>query len=262
MNSMRQRFLLAGCLLLLASCHRVAQVEEGTRLGRGRSVHVEVRESFVSQGCDAPEQVLACLIWAKRTREDLDAREEALRTGFVREGDKTISPGIKKVGDKWVRSNVEDLVPTIAVVEPPILIVVRRNSRAGFSRGVRTSFPQLSEDSCVLQMKTELLHGEHVWASYEAAAEPFSESLVIDGKERRLDAGRVFLADFASQLVGVRRVDGGTRVLEEACESLASDPVPDQQQRECLQSTLRRLAARDETIRQFVGGALRVTRRD
>ena len=133
--------------------------------------------------------------------------------------------------------------------EAPILIVMRGYSKGG-SWGVQRSSSPREKD------RIELTRGDEVWAAYEVTAEPFTESVMLAGKEQGLDAGRVLLADFASESVRVQQIEGGDPELAEARDALADDPVTYKEVQRQLRSTLRQLANHNETVREFVGDAL------
>ena len=79
---------------------------------------------------------------------------------------------------------------------------------------------------------------------------------MLDGTEQGLDAGRVVLADFASEPVRVQQIEIGGPEVAEAREALADDPVSSKEVQRQLQKTLRQLANQNETVREFVGDAL------
>jgi len=78
---------------------------------------------------------------------------------------------------------------------------------------------------------------------------------MLAGKRQSLDAGCVLLADFASEPVRVQQIDVGRPELAEARDALSGNVVPTKQVRRQLQSIVRGLAKRDETVREFVGDA-------
>ena len=99
---------------------------------------------------------------------------------------------------------------------PPILIVMRGYGGSwGFQRSSSPREGLFPED------RIELTRGDEIGAAYEVTAEPFTESFMLAGKEQGLDAGRVLLADFASEPVRVRQLDIGDRELAEARDALA-----------------------------------------
>ena len=223
--------IVASCVgLLLTSCRQAAEVDSGPHLGRGVSVHSWVRQMLVSEQLDGPGHVLACLVWATREREDLSEVPDPMQGPRPSEG-----PLFKSAD------------------EAPILIVMRGYPERA-SWGHQTSPPP--PEGPVLRHRTELLRGDEVWAAYEVTAEPFTESFILAGKQQGLDAGRILLADFASEPVRVQQVEVGGRELAEARDALADDPLTGKEVGRQLRYTLRQLANRNETIREFVGDAL------
>ena len=235
--------------LLLTSCHQAAQVDKGPRLGRGVSVNCSMRQMPVSEKLDGPGHVLACLVWAERLREDVSAMDDVRKKGHSEdEQGKGIS------WDTSVGTTGAEFVLTQDTAEPPILIVMRGYSKGG-SWGVQHSFLS-REGPHILKARTELARGDEVWATYKVTAEPFTESFVLAGKEQGLEAGRVLLADFASEPVRVRQLDIGDRELAEARDALADDPRTLEDVQRQLRSTLRQLLNHNRTVREFVGDAL------
>ena len=203
----------------------------------------------VSRQLDGPGHVLACLVWAERLRENVSEMESVREKGYSEdEQGKGIS------WDTSVGTMGAEFVLTENTAEPAILIVMRGYSK-GRSWGSRFSYSP-REGPEIAKGKIELTRGDQVWAAYEATAEPFTESFMLDGKELGLDAGRVVLADFAGDSVRVQQIEIGGPEVAEAREALADDPVSSKEVERQLQTTLRQLANQNETVRAFVGDAL------
>ena len=228
---------------------RMTEAEQGLRLGRGVSVHLRVRQMPVSRQLDGPGHVLACLVWAERLRENVSEMESVREKGYSEdEQGKGIS------WDTSVGTMGAEFALTENTAEPAILIVMRGHSK-GRSWGGRFLYSP-REGPEIAKGKIELIRGDEVWAAYEATAEPFTESFMLDGKELGLDAGRVVLADFAGDSVRVQQIEIGGPEVAEAREALADDPVSSKEVERQLQTTVRQLTKKNETVREFVGDAL------
>ncbi|MHB9082078.1 MAG: hypothetical protein ACYC3X_31835 [Pirellulaceae bacterium] len=236
--------IAALCIGFLLRSYRLADnAESGPRLGCGKSVSVRVGQSHISEQPRGAGDIFACLVWAERLREDLSEIQRP-------------RVGIKRVGSKVYPANAEDLISLKTAAELPLLVVGRVDPKWSSYGEQYFSTWSSPQGGYILMDRTELGRGGEVWATYEATAEPFTESFMLDGNKRRLDAGRVFLADFTSQPVRVQQLDIGDQQLAEARDALTGNTAFLKQERRYLQLTLRQLADHNATVRQFVGGAL------
>ena len=231
--------IIAFCsCFLFASCRRADEVEDLPRVGQGVSVDVRAHQQPISEPFDEPSEVFTAIIWTDWWRENLNGTQDPAEPQI---GGASYPPG---AGD----SRIPDGVPM-----PPILVVVRGYPKWG-SHGVRYE-PSITDNGYVHEAAIKLCRDDHVWATYEAKAEPFTESFVLAGKEQYLDDGRLLLVDFASDPVHVHQIANMGAELAAARDTLSEDPLPPKEERRRLQEVVRRLARQDETVRDFLRDA-------
>lgn len=217
----------------------VDQLGGDVAIGQGVSVDVRARQQPISESFDEPSEVFAALIWTDWWRANLNGTQDPAGPQI---GSASYPPG---AGD----SRIPDAVPM-----PPILVVVRGYPKWG-SHGVRYE-PSLTENSYVHKAAIKLCRDDNVWASYEAKAEPFTESFVLAGQEQHLAAGRLLLVDFAREPVQVHQIANLGSELAAARDALSQNPLPPKEERGRLQAVVRQLAKQNKMVRDFLGDAL------